>query len=105
MTDFPTIPYKVPGPHRFPGYGGYDSIACADASELEKLKNDGWYLDRNDAVKVLSASTAIDEVKEAKEAVETADRKSLEMKAKELGVSFNARTKDEVLAKRIAEAA
>lgn len=104
MTDFPTILYKVPGPHRFPGFGGYDSIACADAAEFEKLKKDGWYLDRNDAVKALSASKAIDEVKEAKEAVETADRDAMEAKAKELGVSFNARTKDEVLAKRIAEA-
>jgi len=106
MTDFPTIVYRVPGPHIGPrctyAYKGADDAAAFDA-----LLAAGWFATLPEA----KAGIAVDAIVEAAEAfdvltdnVSPETREALEAKAKALGVPFNARTRDEVLIERIAAA-
>ena len=109
MADLPTILYKVPGPHIGADGRGFAYLGVSDEAEYAAAKADDWHDTMGEAMAADApeAKTVIAEIAEAKEAVaemapET--REALEEQAKELGVSFNARTKDEVLAERIAEA-
>ncbi len=102
---FPCLLYKVPGPH---GHApGYRYIGCEDAERFEELKAQGWKASKAEAQGKVQAEKVV-EAAEALEAeideISPPTRKELETKAKELGVSFNTRTKDEVLAARISEA-
>ena len=78
--------------------------------DMDAALADGWYKtlpEAIDAYHAPDAETVIAEVSEAQDAVDDmapATRDELEQKARELGVSFNSRTSDAVLAKRIAEA-
>ncbi len=104
MTDFPTIVYRVPGPHRGPRGTTYAYLGVDDKTALAAAKAAGWHETLDAAI----GGGVIREVTEAKAAVSEIDpktREELEAQAKKLGVSFNARTRDEVLAERIAEAA
>lgn len=107
MTDFPEMVYRVPGSHR--GFRGntFDFMGVNSAEELKAAQAAGWHLKIEDAIAAVQAKAVIAEVVEAQEAIDEispATRDELEQKARELGVSFNARTKDEVLAERIAAA-
>lgn len=98
--EFPTLLYKVPGPHR----PGYDYIACADDEQFRELSEQGWCVSQ---VEAMGAKTVIDKASELEDAIDEispATRDEMEAKAKELKVGFNSRTPDDVLAKRIAEA-
>lgn len=97
MTDFPTIMYRTPGPHPKPRGGTYAYKGAADHAEFDVLLGRGWFPSYEDAVvgKIVSAVSEID-------TVSPATRDELEAKAKELGVSFNARTSDKTIAERIA---
>ena len=99
MTDFPTIMYRTPGPHPKPRGGTYAYKGAADQAEFDMLLGRGWFPSYEDAVvkKIVAAVSEID-------TVSPATRDELEAKAKELGVSFNARTSDKTLAERIASA-
>ena len=103
MTDFPTIMYRTPGPHKKPRGKTYAYKGAADQAEFDALLNRGWFPSYEDAVvgKIVAAVEALDD---ALDMVTPATRDELEAKAKELGVSFNARTSDKTIAERIASA-
>ena len=99
MIDFPTIMYRTPGPHKKPRGKTYAYKGAADQAEFDALLGRGWFPSYEDAVvgKIVAVVSEID-------AVSPATRDELEAKAKELGVSFNARTSDKTIAERIASA-
>lgn len=104
MADFPTIVYRVPGEHIAPR-GTYSYMGIADEAALDAALADGWHESLADAM--TPAAKVLAQVIDAQDAIDDmspATRDELAQKARELGVSFNARTKDEVLATRIAEA-
>jgi hypothetical protein len=107
MTQFPTILYKTPGPHRKPRGGTYKTTGAADQEQFDALLKQGWFPSYQDAVagktaaKIIEAAEVFDD---AVDEVSDPTRDELESKAKELGVSFNVRTSDKKLAERIAEA-
>lgn len=107
MTDFPTILYKTPGPHKKPRGGTYKTTGAADKAEFDELLKKGWFPSYEEAAagkiagKIIEAAEAFED---AVDEVSAPTRDELEAKAKELGVSFNARTSDKKLAERIAEA-
>ena len=106
MTDFPTIMYRVPGPHKKPRGGTYKTTGAADKAEFDELLKKGWFPSYEEAAagkiagKIIEAAEAFED---AVDEVSAPTRDELEAKAKELGVSFNARTSDKKLAERIAE--
>lgn len=114
MTDFPTIVYRVPGRHYGADGRGFDYLGVDDAEAFEAALADGWHATMEEAEGRVAAEIAEDaaeevvaEVIEAAEAIAELDpetRDALEAKAKELGVRFNGRTSDKVLAERIAAA-
>jgi hypothetical protein len=103
--EFPCLLYKVPGPH---GHApGYKYIGCADEEAFEDLSAQGWAPSLDEAQGKEKAEAIIEKAEELEAAIDEMSpptRDELEAKAKELGVSFNARTKDDTLAKRISEA-
>jgi len=103
VTDFPTIMFKTPGPHRKPRGGTYAYKGAADQAEFDALLGRGWFPSYEDAAvgKIVAAAEAFDD---ALDTVSPATRDELEAKAKQLGVSFNARTSDKKIAERIAAA-
>ena len=107
MTDFPTIMYRVPGPFKKPRGGTYATRGAADQEAFDELTAKGWFpsyeaaLGGKKAAKVIEAAEAFED---AIDEVSDPTRDELESKAKELGVSFNARTSDKKLAERIAAA-
>ena len=107
MTDFPTILYKTPGPHKKPRGGTYKTTGAADKAEFDELLKKGWFPSYEEAAagkiagKIIEAAEAFED---AVDEVSAPTRDELETKAKELGVSFNARTSDKKLAERIAAA-
>lgn len=106
MTDYPTMVYRSPGPHRASGGGTFDFLGVDDADAMKAAFNAGWRATIAEAVAGKAATAILSEVKEAQEAVDDvspATRDELEQKARELGVSFNKRTSDKVLSQRIAE--
>lgn len=107
MTDYPTMVYRTPGPHRASGGGTFDYLGVDDAAAFKAALSAGWRATIAEAIAGKAASAILSEVKEAQEAVDDvspATRDELEQKAKELGIGFNSRTSDTVLAQRIAEA-
>lgn len=110
MSDFPDMVYRVPGLHATGGGETFSFLGVNSQDELDAALADGWYKtlpEAIDAYHAPDAETVIAEVSEAQDAVDDmspATRDELEQKARELGVSFNSRTSDAVLAKRIAEA-
>ena len=107
MSSFPTILYKTPGPHKKPRGGTYKTTGAADKAEFDALLKQGWFPSYEEAAagkiagKIIEAAEAFED---AVDEVSAPTRDELEAKAKELGVSFNARTSDKKLAERIAEA-
>ena len=92
MSDFPTMVYRTPGLHRASGGSTFDFRGIDDAGALEAALAEGWRLSLHEEI----APEAVDDVSPA-------TRDELEQKARELGIGFNARTADAVLAQRIAE--
>ena len=102
MTDFPTILYRVPGPFKKPRGGTYATRPAADQEAFDALIAKGWSASYEEAAgkldkKPKAKAVEIDEVSGP-------SREELEVKAKELGVSFNARTSDITLSDRITSA-
>ena len=103
MTDFPTILYRVPGPFKKPRGGTYATRPAADKEAFDALIAKGWSASYEEAaiaeqpLKPKAKAVEIDEVSGP-------TREELEIKAKELGVSFNARTSDITLSERITSA-
>ena len=107
MSDFPTIMYRVPGPHRKPRGGFYAYKGAADKAEFDALLKKGWFPSYEEAVAGKRAEEIVEAVSDLNDDIDEvseATREELEHKAKELGVSFNSRTSDKKLAERIAEA-
>jgi len=107
VTDFPTMVYRVPGSHRATGGKTFDYRGVDDAVALKDALAGGWRLSLKEAIAGVKAAAIIAEVIEANEAIDdvsAATRDELEQKAKELGIGFNSRTSDAVLAQRIAGA-
>jgi len=101
VTHFPTILYRVPGPHKKPRGGSYAYRGAANQAEFDALAAKGWFPSYAEAVAGKVAKKV--EVEPIDE-VSAPTREELEQKAKELGVSFNSRTSDKKIAERIAEA-
>ena len=102
MTDFPTIVYRTPGPHKKPRGLTYAYRGAADQEAFDALIAKGWSASYEEAVSKLdkkpkAKAVEIDEVSGP-------TREEMEIKAKELGVSFNARTSDITLSDRITAA-
>jgi hypothetical protein len=102
MTDFPTIVYRTPGPHKKPRGKTYAYRGAADQEAFDALIAKGWSASYEEAVSKLdkkpkAKAVEIDEVSGP-------TREEMEIKAKELGVSFNARTSDITLSDRITAA-
>ena len=103
--DFPTIMYRVPGPHKKPRGGTYGYRGADDQEAFDTLLAKGWFPSYAEAVAGKVSKKAIAKVEEDPiDEVSAPTREELETKAKELGVSFNARTSDKKLSERIAEA-
>ena len=106
MTDFPTILYRTPGPYRKPGGETYDTEGAADQEAFDALTAKGWHPSYEAAIGSKSAKKIIASAEAFEDAIDEVSaptRDELESKAKDLGVSFNARTSDKKLAERIAE--
>jgi hypothetical protein len=102
MTDFPTIVYRTPGPHKKPRGKTYAYRGAADQEAFDALIAKGWSASYEEAVSKLdkkpkAKAVEIDEVSGP-------TREEMEIKAKELGVSFNSRTSDITLSDRITAA-
>lgn len=85
----------------------FSVIGCADAGQEAALLAQGWFLSVEDAYAPTTAKEVIQTAEALEDMVDDmspATRDELEQKARELGLPFNARTKDGVLAKRIADA-
>jgi hypothetical protein len=98
MTDFPKMMFRKGGPYK----GGYSVGNASDEAQYDRMKAHGWHDSKGAAL-----GLAVKEATEAKEAVADVtegEREAMETEAKALGVSFNARTSDKVLAERIAAA-
>ena len=107
MTDFPTIVYRIPGPFKKPRGGTYAIRPAADKEEFDALIAKGWSVSYEQAISEKRADAIIEKAEAFEDAVDEvsdATRDELEAKAKELKVSFNARTSDKKLAERIASA-
>jgi len=98
---FPTIVYRCPGDHQRPG-GTYSYRGVADDEQLEAALTDGWFVTLGEAIDGKSSAIETDPAEPESNAPPT--RKELEQQAKELDISFNARTSDEKLLERINEA-
>jgi hypothetical protein len=99
VTEFPDMVYRVPGFHRGPDGCTFDFLGVADDHELDAALASGWSRTIADAMggELASAQADLEEI--------GGDlREALEAEAKRLGVSFNARTRDDVLSERIAAA-
>lgn len=102
---FPTLVYRSPGPHRGPDASSYDYAPANDEAMFEELLSQGWHETLDDALGVEAAADAIeaaDMLAEAVDAIDEPAREVLEAEARKLGVGFNSRTTDKVLAERIA---
>jgi hypothetical protein len=99
VTDFPTILYRIPGPHKKPRGLTYGYTGAADQEQFDALIAKGWSASYEGAVRSKPKAKAV-EIDE----VSGPSREELEVKAKELGVSFNARTSDITLSDRITSA-
>lgn len=107
MTDFPTIVYRVPGPFKKPRGGTYATRGAANKEEYTELLKKGWYPSYEAAIAKDKADQVIEVAETFEDAIDEVSaptRKELEIKAKQLKVSFNSRTSDKKLAERIAEA-
>jgi hypothetical protein len=107
MTDFPTILYRVPGPFKKPRGGTYATRPAADKEAFDALIAKGWSASYEEAISEKRADAIIEKAEAFEDAIDEvsdATRDELEAKAKELKVSFNARTSDKKLAERIASA-
>ena len=103
---YPKQMFRAGGPY---GRGDrrYSVTACVDEEQERALAAKGWHSDKDAAFGSVAAEDVIEAAEELEEAIDEITpptRDELEQKAKELDVSFNSRTKDETLAKRIAEA-
>ena len=80
MTDFPTILYRTPGPHKKPRGGSYAYCGAANQAEFDALIAKGWFASYDEAVtgKHFAAEDPIDEVSPP-------TRDELEAKARNLG--------------------
>ena len=104
MSNFPTIMYRVPGPHRKPRGGFYAYKGAADKAEFDALLKKGWFPSYEEAVAGKRAEEIVEAVSDLNndiDEVSEATREELEQWAKDLGVSFNSRTSDKKLAERI----
>lgn len=102
---FPTLVYRVPGPHRGPDATSYDYAPANDEAALSALLSAGWHETLDQAFGIEAAADAIEAAETLSEVVEAIDepaRDALEAEARKLGVGFNSRTSDKVLAERIA---
>lgn len=103
---YPKHLYRTPGPYRRKGVA-YDVAGAANEEQEASLLARGWFLTREEAFGKPAAEAIVEQAEDLADALDEitpATRAELEQKADELGVSFNARTKDDVLAKRIADA-
>lgn len=103
---YPKHLYKAPGPYRSQGRT-YDVAGAADEEQETALLAKGWHLTREEAWGGPKADEIValaEELEAAIDEVTPPTRAELEQKASELGLPFNVRTKDAVLAQRIADA-
>lgn len=104
--DFPRLLYRCPGPHSKRGHT-YATRGCNDIAEFKHFSDQGWFASFEEAIVGNHMADVIEAVEAADAAIDEITpptREEMEQKAKELGLSFNSRTSDKVLAQRIADA-
>lgn len=89
---FPTIVYKTPGNHQRAG-GTYSYLGIEDEQGLESALSSGWFRTLPEAI-----AGKADEAEDNS----APTRGELESKASELGIKFDGRTTDKLLADKIA---
>lgn len=103
---YPKQLFRHPGPYG-KGERSYAVIGVNNAEEEASAALKGWCATKEEAFGAEAAAEVIEAAQELEEALDDISpptRDELETKAKELGVSFNRKTKDDVLAARIAKA-
>lgn len=100
MSKYEDMVYKCPGPHSRP-HGTFATKGVNSVEEHEATLKDGWHNTLPDAIayaegKLPPKAAVVDNAPPT--------RAELEQKAKELNIKFDKNTKDETLAKKIAEA-
>ena len=89
MTDFPTIVYRTPGPHKKPRGKTYAYRGAADQEAFDALIAKGWSASYEEAVGQSSKASAKPKVEAVEiDEVSSPTREELESKAKELGVNI-----------------
>jgi hypothetical protein len=96
MEKYQDMVYKCPGPHQRPG-GTFTTRGVNSAEEHAAAIEDGWF---NSLPEAIAGKASVVELPPDTPPT----RAELEQKAKELGIKFNEKTADEVLAKKISEA-
>lgn len=87
MTDFPTILYKTPGPHKKPRGGTYAYKGAADQAEFDALKAKGWFASYEEAAAGKTAGKIIEAAEAFEDAVDEVSaptRDELEARQKNL---------------------
>lgn len=97
---YPALVYRCPGAFGRPG-GTYSYLGVEDSKAEEQALKDGWFKTLPEAIDAYDNKGAISIVK----SVPVSDRKSLEAKAKELGIKFDGRNSDKKLKELIEKAA
>jgi hypothetical protein len=95
VIEFSEIVYRGFGPHHRKG-GSFNSIGVKSPEEMKAKLADGWYATLHEAIEAHDNPTKVDEA--------PATRGELEVKAKELKLTFDGRTSDAKLLKMIDEA-
>lgn len=95
-NEYPRMLYKAGGPHKLSD-GNFDYLIVDDAPGLALALGDGWALTTLDALEPRRNPVPVED-----DAPPT--RAEMEAKARELKLSFNARTSDANLAAKIAAA-
>lgn len=97
MEKYQDMVYRTPGPYSGNGFT-YDTKGVNSKAEHDAAVQDGWFNTMPEAIagKASLVETPADD--------KPPTRGELEQKAKELGIKFDKKTKDEDLAKKIADA-
>lgn len=110
-NDFPKMVYRAPGPHDIHGHR-LDFGTVNDADDLAAAKEAGWFETTPEAVDAHAAKVSSEQAGRVAQAnalaqaaanTGAATRAELELKARELGITFDGRTSDAKLSKAIDE--
>lgn len=103
---FPTLMYKLEGPHRGPNGTTYAFVEARNEQEAEFLLASGWDYTLNQSMqkKLSSERSVVNVVRFEEPELSLPSRDDLERQASALGIKFDGRTSNGRLIRLIAEA-